>query len=101
MIQDGTLTLDNHGGPIDATITGLAFSNQQTRTLELESSAGRVLARATVGVDQAALTLGPFYLPAGTSRLTLVATPGPAQLGPSDPRHASVYLSPLTATETS
>ena len=96
MIQSGKLEIENHAGPMTATITGLAFSNQQPRTLALKSQAGSVLARATVSVDQAPLTLGPFPLPAGTSTLTLVATPGPAPLGAADPRNASVYLSPLT-----
>jgi hypothetical protein len=100
MIQNGTLIIENQTGPMNATITGDAFSNQQNRTLALESETGRVLARATVDVDPTTLTLGPFPLAAGTTRMMLVATPGPVPLGAADPRKASVYISPLTVTQT-
>jgi 4-amino-4-deoxy-L-arabinose transferase-like glycosyltransferase len=101
MIQDGKLVIDIHGGvSVSATITGQAFSNQQPRTLALESRTGRVLARATVSTDLAPLTLGPFRLRSGASTLTLVSTPGPVRLGADDPRSASVYLSPLTVSTT-
>lgn len=95
MIDNGVLRFDNAGGPIKLTLAGEAFSNQVTRVLELRGPTGRTLAHATITTDAVPLTLGPFYVPHGVSSFTLVATPGPETLGPTDPRQASVFIEPL------
>jgi hypothetical protein len=95
MIQSGRLELDDHNATSTVTLTGLTFSNRIPRKLELEDAAGHVLAHETVPEYQVPLHLGPFRLRRGRTTLTLIATPGPAVLGPTDPRKATIYLSPL------
>jgi hypothetical protein len=101
MIQNGRVEVVNRSGPLLITISALAFSNRQSRMLAIETRTGRVLARTAVPTNDGRISLGPFRMPAGTFTLTLVATPGPARLGPTDPRKASIYLSAFTATATS
>lgn len=95
MIQDGTLEVDL-GVASRLTISGEAFSNQVARRLELVAADGRVLARRLVPIDAEPLSFGPIVLPAGLSRLRLVADPGPQPLGATDPRQATVFIEPLT-----
>ncbi len=96
LIQDGQLELDPQVSTL-VSISGLAFSNQEPRLLELRDGSGRVVGRAEVGTNALPIGFGPFLVPAGPAKLTLVALPGPAPLGPSDPRQASVFLEgPLT-----
>jgi hypothetical protein len=97
MIEDGELDFDA-GLPTRVTLTGLAFSNQEPRLLELIGAGGRILGRVEVGDDAGLISFGPFLLPAGEARLTLRAVPGPEVLGPSDPREASVFLEPLSVS---
>jgi hypothetical protein len=97
MVQNGELTLANAARAEEITITGLAFSNQAPRVLELRAADGRILARQRIPGYAVALHLPPVAIPAGTTTLTLVALPGPAALGASDPREASVFLASLSA----
>jgi hypothetical protein len=93
MIQDGRLEIDNAGPSMQVVLTGFAFANQRPRMLDVEDDAGRLLARQAVSTSEEPLDLGPLRISHGKSTLTLVARPGPAALGPSDPRMASVFLS--------
>jgi hypothetical protein len=95
MIQDGKLEIANAAASMEVVLTGSAFSNQRPRLLELEDDTGRVLARQTVYPFEGALHLGPLQIRHGRSSLTLVAVPGPAPLGSSDSREASVFLSAI------
>jgi hypothetical protein len=96
MIQDGELDIDAARHAMQITLTGAAFSNGVPRLLEVETADGRILARQEIPTDAVRLSLGPFLVPAGTTRLRLVARPGPARLGAGDPRRASVFIEPLT-----
>ncbi len=98
MVQDGSVTLENSEPGLDVTVSWLAFSNGRPRLLELLDGSGRVLGRRVVATEAATVSFGPFAVPVGTTALRLVALPGPALLGPSDPRQASVFLGPLTVT---
>jgi hypothetical protein len=95
MIQNGELEIGNAGPAMDVAVTGVAFSNGGPRMLDLIGRGGRVLARAVVPTYTESLALGPARVPHGNTTLTLVADPGPAGLGPGDPRLASVFLSGL------
>jgi hypothetical protein len=95
MIEDGELEVANADPSMKVMLTGLAFSNQRPRTLEVEDANGRVLARQAITTAEAPLDVGPLPLPHGTSSLTLVAVPGAAPLGPSDSREASIFLTQL------
>jgi hypothetical protein len=95
MIQDGQLQVSS-AETSDVILKGLAFSNQQPRELELTNTKGEVVARARVATSSTAVSFGPFRVGAGTTTLTLIATPGPEILGPTDPREASVFIEPLS-----
>ncbi len=95
MKQDGTIEVDNPDGDLDLELTTVAFSSGQPRRLALLDEKGRTLGETTVDAQGAVATIRPFRLPEGTSRIRLVAAPGPAQLGGTDKRVASVYLGPV------
>jgi hypothetical protein len=95
MEQDGQLTL-NADAAVTVTLSGVAFSNGVPRRLRLESASGHLLGRVLVPTYATGFHLGPFRIPAGSTTLRLVATPGPQVLSPADPRAASVFLEPLT-----
>jgi hypothetical protein len=97
MIQDGELEV-NSNQPAQITLRGSAFSNSRPRLLMLEAPSGQVLARQTIPASAVEIRFGPFLVPSGTTRLRLVAQPGPAQLGAGDPRQASVFIEPLAMT---
>jgi hypothetical protein len=98
MIQRGELVLVNTAPAMELTIKAVAFANQKPRLLELLDAAGHVLGRQLVPTHAVTIRFGPFSLPHGSSTLTLIATPGAEQLGPSDPREASVFLEPIGST---
>jgi len=89
---EGRVRIDNPGRPMDAVLSGLAFSNGRPRLLELVDSAGRVVARQQIPAYATPLALGPFSVPHGGSTMTLITVPGADPLGGSDPRTASVFL---------
>ena len=95
MNQGGTIEVDNPDGDRDLELTTVAFSAAQPRRLALLDEEGRTLGETTVDVQGAVATIRPFRLPEGTSRIRLVASPGPARLGGTDTRVASVYLGPV------
>jgi hypothetical protein len=71
-----------------------AFSNGEPRTLSLLDAAGHVLGSKTVTAERQTLTYGPVKLD-GATTLNLHVDPGPRQLSATDPRQASVFLSPF------
>lgn len=95
MEQDGTIEVDNPHGDRDLELTTVAFSAGQPRRLALVDEKGRTLGDTTVDVQGAVATIRPFRLPEGKSHIRLVASPGPAPLGGTDTRVASVYLGPV------
>lgn len=96
MSQSGKLVLENPNDKVTlARLDGLAFSNKITRRVELVDEGLRVLATASVAPSLGPFQLGPFRLPPGETRLSLLAEPGPAPLGDRK-RTGSVYLSPLS-----
>lgn len=96
MAQSGKLIVENpNGKPTRVRIEGLSFSNKIERRVDLVDEDQRVLATTTVPASMVALRLGPLVLPPGTSRLSLLTTPGPAPLGDGQ-RTGSIYLSPLS-----
>jgi hypothetical protein len=97
MIQDGEITLANAAMAEEITLTGLVFSNQTPRVLELKAD-GKIIARQQIPTYAVAIHLPPVAIPAGTTMLTLLALPGPKELAPSDPREASLFLASLVAT---
>jgi hypothetical protein len=92
LIQDGWLDIDSVRPGQEVMFEGSAFANQRPRLLEIENTAGRVLARATIPAESVRLRLGPFALASGTTRFVLVAHPGAGPISSSDPRPASVFL---------
>ena len=97
MTQDGQLQIDASAAST-ISLSGFAFSNARPRVLEL-LDARREVSRAPVDLAQCGgVPLGPISVPAGTSTLTLVATPGPAPLGGNDSRVPSVFLEPVTVS---
>ncbi len=100
MNQDGGLVFNNSdSGPVRVRVNGLAFANGELRHVELHDERGRTVAKALVDTFLAPLELGPFQVPSGTSRFSLVATPGPTPLGGTDVRATTIYVSPLRATQ--
>jgi hypothetical protein len=99
MIEDGRLVVSSDGLTA-VTVSATLFSNGGTRTVRVLTGGGRVLATVSVPTNAIALTLGPLFLPAGRTTLTLDASPGPAVLGPNDPREASVFVTDLLVTKT-
>ena len=95
LIQDGLLDVDVPESGVQFELVALAFSANRERRLTLVDRDGRTLGEAQVGLTKQELHIGPFRLPKGKSRLRLVTTPPPEQLGASDTRYASVFLSPL------
>ena len=94
MIQNGRLTLD---GTISTPVTlrTFAFSNTGPHTLELKDAQGTVLAEKTIPTYQVDISLGPFTVPRGTTKLTLVASPGATALSAGDSRRASIFFGPI------
>jgi hypothetical protein len=100
MNQDGGLRFTNDAeGPVRVRLSGLAFANRELRQVELRDEQGRTVAKALVDTFLAPLRLGPFQLPPGTSRYSLVASPGPTPLSGTDLRETTVYLSPLRVAQ--
>jgi hypothetical protein len=95
MIQDGKLTITAQSAS-DIELSSIAFSNQLPRLLELVDSKGNILGRILVPVIAKKIRFGYFSVPAGTTTLTLVASPKPFILGANDLRVASVFLEPFT-----
>ncbi len=96
MNQNGQLIFANGSYPAGIIITGLAFSNKQSRLVEVIGQSGAILAREVIPAYKIHIKFGPFVIPAGTTAVTLVAYPGPTRLGATDPRIASVFFQPLT-----
>jgi len=93
MRQSGQLDVRNEDSePIRAWLEGFGFSNGVMRRLDLVDPAGRKVVSVDVPSFMAPIRIGPFDVPRGTTRFTLEASPGPASLGPGDPRVASVFL---------
>ena len=99
MSQDGQVEL-GLDAPGAVTLSWTAFANQSPRALELRDRTGHVLGRVTVPTSATGVRFGPITLRAGVTTLTLSSTPGPQQLGPQDPRSASVFLEPVTLVAT-
>jgi hypothetical protein len=99
MEQAGSVRIAT-GIAVRASVSAMAFSNQRSRTLELVNPSGVVLGKEQIPTYAVPVHFGPFEVPAGTSRFTLIATPGPQILGPTDPRLASIFLEPLTLAAT-
>jgi hypothetical protein len=93
--QDGVVEVDVDEPNVEFELGGRAFSANRERRLALLDQDGRALGEAQVGVTKQDLRIGPFRLPKGRSRLRLVVTPPPEQLGASDPRYGSIFLSPI------
>jgi hypothetical protein len=94
MRQDGTIHVDVPDAP-HYILRFHAFSASVARQLTVTDPSGRTLARVTVPPADTPFELGPFTLRRGSYNLTLHTEPGPAPLGPTDPRVASIYLSPV------
>ena len=60
---------------------------------------GTTLASTRVPIVLSEFQLGPFEVPAGTSRITLAAIPGPTPFGDKRNRFLSIFLSPLRAPQ--
>jgi hypothetical protein len=95
LIQSGALEVEVPEASVQFVLKGIAVSPFRNRTLSLEDEDGTVLGTADVGTATADIAIGPFRLPAGRSRLRLAVSPPPEQLGASDTRHASIFLSPV------
>ena len=99
MIQDGRLEIENDDvTPLRVAVTALAFANGRPRVLELHDQAGKLVSRAIVPAYATRIRFAPVDAPPGRSTLTLVASPGPDALGPSDPREGSVFVTQLGVT---
>ena len=98
MSQGGTLLIKNHEDmPATVTIEGSAFASGTPRRVEARDEDGTILASTSVPIVLSEFRLGPFDVPAGTSRITLAATPGPTPFGDKRHRFGSIFLSPLRA----
>ncbi len=95
LIQDGFVEVDNPVAAADLELAAKGFSAHRPRRLDLIAGDGSVLASVQVPTNDEAIRIGPFRLPKGEHTLRLRADPGPAPLGSSDPRQASVFLSPI------
>ena len=95
MRQDGAIHIENIN-PGDHILQFHAFSANFARTLTITGPHGQTIGVVKVPTYDTGFNIGPFALPGGSYDLTLHADPGPAPLGASDPRIASIYLSPLT-----
>jgi hypothetical protein len=91
MIQGGQLEV-RVGVESRISLTTTAFSNQQSRVLELVGASGRIFGKETIPTNAVPVKFGPFAIPPGTTKLTLIASPGPQVLGATDRRSASVFL---------
>jgi hypothetical protein len=96
MIQNGILEIVNSGGPKRVELKGVAFSNGLPRLLLLRDNWGRLVGRQVIYPYDVHLRFPPFEIPPGRSTLRLTAYPGAWEVGPTDPRKASVFLSGLT-----
>ena len=100
MSQGGTLLIKNHEDmPATVTIEGSAFASGTPRRVEARDEDGTILASTSVPIVLSEFRLGPFDVPAGTSRITLAATPGPTPFGDKRHRFGSIFLSPLRAPQ--
>jgi hypothetical protein len=98
MIQDGRLDVVNYDvTPLRVAISAIAFSNGQTRTVELQDKSGRIVSSTAVPGYATRIHFRPVEVKPGTTHLTLVASPGPDAIGASDPRQASVFLTQVVA----
>jgi hypothetical protein len=95
MIQDGFVEVDNPTAAADLELAAKGFSAHKRRRLDLIAGDGSVLASVQVPTNDETIRIGPFRLPKGKHTLRLRADPGPEPLGSSDPRLASVFLSPI------
>ena len=95
MGQSGQMEIENtESAPVRIWLAGVWLQQRRRRVgSSWWTRPGRTVASAGVPTSAAAVRLGPITVPAGTSRFTLQASPGPAPLGPGDPRVASVFLS--------
>jgi hypothetical protein len=92
MIEDGAVELENGGDPERVLLNAVVFANAEARVLEVRDGSGRLVARRAVGTSAARITIGPFEVPHGTTKLTLEATPGPVEISGTDRREASIFL---------
>ena len=95
LIQDGLVEVDVAEPNVQFELVGLAFSANRERTLSLLDQDGDALGETQVGTTKQELHIGPFRLPRGRSLLRLAVAPPPEQLGETDQRYASIFLSPV------
>lgn len=96
MKQNGELEIhvpDQNG--ISYKLTGLGFSANLPRWVDLIDSNGAIIAQQRLPQSLTIIAVGPFALSPGKHRLHLYTNPPPARLGMTDSRVASVFLSPL------
>ena len=75
-------------------VVGQAFANAVPRRVSVLDDHGRTLGSQDVTTAQGPISIGPFDV-GSSAHLTLHVDPGPAALGATDPRVASVFVSPL------
>ena len=92
--QDGVVAVENGNDAADFELSFTAFSANRPRRLDLLGPDGRVLDSADVPTQAVEVRFEVPPQPAGTTRLTLRATPGPEELGGGDTRVTSVFVSP-------
>ncbi len=94
MNQNGSLEFDNPEAGGLFQLNAIAFSADVPRHVDLVDSHGQVLGAADVTTSETQLDLGPFHLPKGHIRLQLHVSPDPAPFSATDPRVASIFVSP-------
>jgi hypothetical protein len=93
MSQDGKISVRVPDKVTQLRFETLAFSNGAPRTLRMYGPDDRLLGQVTVPTGMTPITVGPFDVHGGTTAtFTFTVSPGPVQLGPSDPRPASIYV---------
>ncbi len=95
LIEGGVLEIDVPEASLQFELKGIAFSAHRNRLLILRDEDGSTLGKVDVGTATRDFTISPFRLPKGKSRLLLDVSPPPEQLGESDQRFASIFLSPV------
>lgn len=96
LIQSGELEVDNANPDVELQFVSSGFSVHRPRRLDLVAEDGTVLGSDEVTTVDEPIVLRGIHLPAGKSTLRIVVTPGPAPLGGTDPRVASIFLAPIT-----
>lgn len=77
-------------------LQAVAFSAlEKPRILTIYTDTGRLIGRAKVESSETKIKFGPLRLREGVQTLRLHTEPGPEQLHATDPRVASIYISPV------